>query len=53
LVRINVAMFFDNVIFVSLGMHNFRDVKTLDLVFGDLIVASNNHIIYIFACEDH
>jgi hypothetical protein len=40
-------------VFISFRMHDFSNVQTLDLVLGDNIVAADDHIIHVFAGEDH
>ena len=40
-------------IFISFRMNDFSDVETLDLVLGDLVVAPDDHIVYVLAGEDH
>ena len=53
LVGIDVAVFFEDMVFISFRMNDFSDVQTLDLVLRDLIVAPDHHIVDVLAGEDH
>jgi hypothetical protein len=48
-----VAVFFEDMVFISFRMNDFSDVQTLDLVLRDLIVAPDHHIVDVLAGEDH
>ena len=40
-------------IFIGFRVHYLGNVETLNLVLGDLIVASDHNIVDILACENH
>lgn len=53
LIGIDMTVFLENMVLVGVWMHHFGDVETLNLVLGDLVVASDDHIIHILARENH
>jgi hypothetical protein len=53
LIRINVTVFFENMVLIRVGVHHFRNVEALYLVLGNLIVASDDHIVNILASKNH
>ena len=52
-VRVDVFVLFEDVVLVGIRVSNFRYVQGFNHIFGNLIVAADNHIVNVFAGEDH